>query len=253
MSGFPDSFPEIRSFPHGVVIPAYQAAKSLPVVIRALASYVAPARILVVDDGSTDGTAEAAEALGVTVVRHQANRGKGAALMTGLTHARETQGWQWALTMDADGQHDPRDLEGFLSRRPDEKTGIVVGARARAGTAMPWHRRFSNASTTWLVSRFAGTPVHDAQSGYRAYRLDLLPLLDRDGRFEWESQALIRAARAGCGIEKVPVRTVYGDQGSHMDLWRDSIRFLKMARRLSRQSSVPGLSLPSQQGPTWTR
>lgn len=237
--------PELRSYSHGAIVPAYQAAASLPAVLQGLRNRLGEGRVLVVDDGSTDGTAAAAERAGVPCVRHPANRGKGAALMTGLLHARDVLGWEWALTLDADGQHDPKDLEGFLAYRPTSGTGVLAGARARAGTAMPWHRRFSNASTTWLVSRLAGTPVHDAQCGYRAYRLDLARLLERDGRFEWESQALIRAARAGYAIEKVSVRTVYGDQGSHMDLWRDSVRFLRMALRLS-------LGL-SRGGPAWTR
>jgi glycosyltransferase involved in cell wall biosynthesis len=224
---------ELRSKPHGVIIPAYQAAVTIAGVICGLNPYIPLGDILVVDDGSTDGTAKIAQDLGVTVLKHPVNRGKGAALMTGLVQGRDALNWEWALTVDADGQHDPQDLEGFLSAHPDPKTGIVVGARARAGTAMPWHRRFSNSSTTWLVSTLAGTPVHDAQCGYRAYRLDLVASLERDGRFEWESQALIRAARAGFGIEKVPVRTVYGDQGSHMDLWRDSIRFLRMAGKFA--------------------
>jgi glycosyltransferase involved in cell wall biosynthesis len=227
------SISELRSRPHGVVIPAYQAARSLASVISGLIPLIPRSNILVVDDGSTDGTARVGEALGVRVLRHESNRGKGASLMTGLLEARDARGWEWALTVDADGQHDARDMDGFLATRPAPETGIVVGARLRAGTAMPWHRRFSNASTTWLVSTLAGRPVYDAQCGYRAYRLDLVASLERDGRFEWESQALIRAARAGYGIEKVPVRTVYGDQGSHMDLWRDSVRFLRMAGKFA--------------------
>jgi glycosyltransferase involved in cell wall biosynthesis len=236
LSGFMVPAPEIRSRPYGIIVPAYQASSTLAGVISGLVPFASRADIVVVDDGSTDGTARVGEALGATVLRHPANRGKGAALMTGLLHARDALGWEWALTVDADGQHHAEDLEGFLSMRPHEKTGVVVGARARAGTAMPWHRRFSNSTTTWLVSQLAGKPVHDAQCGYRAYRLDAVAAFAPGGRFEWEADALIRAARAGYAIEKVPVRTVYGDQGSHMDLWRDSIRFLRMAVRAARDS-----------------
>jgi glycosyltransferase involved in cell wall biosynthesis len=188
--------------------------------------------IVVVDDGSSDSTADVAAAYsssGVHVVRHTENRGKGAALMTGLTYARDTLGLEWVITLDADGQHLPDDLEGFLSASPLQTTGILAGVRQRQGTPMPWHRRFSNASTTWLISRLAGVPVFDAQCGYRAYRLELTAILPPVGRFEWESQAMIVAARRGWAIEPVPVKTIYSGEGSHMNLVRDTLRFLRMA------------------------
>jgi glycosyltransferase involved in cell wall biosynthesis len=219
----------LRSRPHGLVIPAYNAGRSLGSVLEALQVAAPNLPILAVDDGSSDDTAACASARGALVVRHAVNCGKGAALMTGLTHARDALGWEWAITLDADGQHDAADLEGFFSATPAARTGILAGVRRRRGTAMPWHRRFSNASTTWLVSRLAGAPVFDAQCGYRAYRLDLVSGLPDAGRFEWEAAALILAARGGWGIEPVPVRTLYGEYGSHMDLFRDTLRFLRMA------------------------
>lgn len=225
--------PELRARPHGIVIPAYEASGTLPRVLDALVPLVGAPRILVVDDGSTDGTSDAAAKRGVPVLRHPVNRGKGGALMTGLLHSRDHLGWEWAVTLDADGQHHPGDLEGFLAARPVRSTGMLAGARARRGTGMPWHRRFSNASTTWIVSRLAGRPVHDAQCGYRAYRLELAAILPREGRFDWESRALVLASRAGWDIERVPVRTVYTGEGSHMNLARDTLRFLCMAVELA--------------------
>jgi len=232
-----------------VIIPAYQAAASLPGVLRGLEPYCAPARVLVVDDGSTDGTSAAARPEGfdaLHLARHETNQGKGAALITGLRRARAL-GWEWAVTLDADGQHAPEDLEGFLSSRPGPRTGILNGCRARRGSRMPWHRRFSNASTTALVSRLAGRPVFDAQCGYRAYRLVLIDALPEAGRFEWEAQALILAARAGWEIEKVPVRTVYAGEGSHMRLAADTLRFVRMALEMSRASRTRAPEAP------WTR
>jgi glycosyltransferase involved in cell wall biosynthesis len=236
----------LRYRPHGVLIPAYEAARTLPRVLEGLRPYLAADSILVVDDGSGDATASVAERAGASVLRHPENRGKGAALMTGLLHARDVLGWEWAITMDADGQHDPADLDGFLSAIHGARTGILAGARARRGTGMPWHRRFSNATTTGLVSWLAGRPVFDAQCGYRAYRLELAAILPPSGRFEWESQAMILAARGGWEIEKIPVRTVYADEGSHMDLIRDTLRFVRMAVAMSFTSLGRG-------GPAWTR
>jgi glycosyltransferase involved in cell wall biosynthesis len=224
---------QLRDRPHGVLIPAYEAARTLPRVIDGLLPFLAAGRILIVDDGSHDGTSAAAERADVHVLRHRGNLGKGAALMTGLLHARDVLGWEWAITLDADGQHAPDDLDAFLSAAPGPRTGILAGTREHRGTRMPWHRRFSNTSTTWLVSRLAGRPVFDAQCGYRAYRLEMVGLLPPTGRFEWESQALILAARGGWDIGRVPVRTVYGGEGSHMNLARDTLRFLRMALGMS--------------------
>ncbi len=225
----------LRHRPHGIVIPAFNAAGSIGKVLVEIKAVAPDCSVLVVDDGSTDGTAavaaSAAAAGGISVLSYAENRGKGAALVTGLRHAKEKCGWEWAITLDADGQHAASDLEGFLSATPSLRTRILAGTRVRTGTRMPWHRRFSNASTTWLVSRLAGQPVFDAQCGYRAYCLEAIDVLPPAGRFEWEAEALILAARAGYAIESIPVRTVYAGEGSHMNLVRDTLRFLRMAGR----------------------
>jgi glycosyltransferase involved in cell wall biosynthesis len=216
----------------GVVIPSFQASATLGAVLDGLLRFFPPDRVVVVDDGSTDGTHAIPASRGIPSLRHPANRGKGAALMSGLTEARR-RGWEWAITLDADGQHTPEDLENFLSAEPGPRAGILLGCRARGGTAMPWHRRLSNALSTWIVSRLAGRPVFDAQCGFRAYRTDLTEALPGEGRFEWEAQALILCCRSGREIEKVPVRTVYTGGGSHIRLGRDTWRFLRMAGRLA--------------------
>jgi glycosyltransferase involved in cell wall biosynthesis len=215
----------------GIIIPAYNAAAFLGATLDSVLRHADPARVAVVDDGSSDGTAEAARRAGVTCLRHETNRGKGSALMTGLLWAKE-KGWDWAVTMDADGQHAPADLEAFWKAPVQERTGILVGRRAIHGSDMPWHRRFSNTLTTAMISALAGKPVYDAQCGYRMYRLDAAAAYPRHGRFEWESQALVLACRKGFGIVPVDIATVYTDNGSHMRLVHDSIRFLKMYWRL---------------------
>ncbi len=223
---------ELKAQETGVVIPAFQASASLASVLKGVLFFFPADHVLVVDDGSTDNTAGIAAAQGVPCLRHESNRGKGAALMSGLTHARRL-GWRWAVTLDADGQHASGDLENFLKARPGRNTGILVGCRPRRGTTMPWHRRLSNSLSTWIVSRLAGKPVFDAQSGFRAYRMDILDALPRDGRFEWESQALILCCRQGREVESIPVRTVYSGQESHIRMGRDIWRFVRMAGRLA--------------------
>ena len=224
--------PELKSRRIGVVIPAYEASASLPALLDGLLNRLSYQQILVVDDGSSDGTSTLTASKGVLYLRHEINRGNGAALMTGLLHARHL-GWEWAVTLDADGQHTVEDLEKFLVAQPGPNTGILVGARQRSGTPMPLHRRFSNAFSTWLVERLAGGPVFDAQCGFRAYRLDLVKNYPLEGRFEWESQALILCRRLGFDVEAIPIRTVYSEYGSHMRIGRDTWRFLRMYGKLA--------------------
>ena len=218
----------------GILIPAYDAAACLGATLAAVLGKVDAERVAVVDDGSRDATAAVAERSGVACLRHGANRGKGAALMTGLLWARE-RGWEWAITLDADGQHSASDLDAFWHAPVAPDTGIVVGRRGMRGTRMPWHRRFSNALTTRMIARLARRPVYDAQCGYRMYRLAALEAmgLPREGRFEWESQALVLCGRRGFSIVPVDIATVYADNGSHMRLFRDTLRFLKMYLRLA--------------------
>lgn len=218
----------------GLVIPAYQAGAYLAATLASILAHVPASQVLVVDDGSTDTTSQAARNAGVEVKRHTVNRGKGSALATGLMAAYR-RGYSYAITMDSDGQHDPRDLAQFIAKAPDPDIAIVVGARPVSGTAMPWHRRFSNLSTTFLVSLLAGQPVFDAQSGYRMYKTEVMArgIWPETGHFEWEAQALVLCRRAGYRIASVPVATVYGEHGSHMRLLLDTFRFLRMMGKLA--------------------
>src|SRR5438445_5083535 len=134
----------------GIIIPAYNAEAFLGATLTSLLKHADAARVAVVDDGSADGTADRARAAGVTCLRHETTQGKGSALMTGLLWAREN-GWRWAVTMDADGQHDPKDLESFWKAPLGRDTGVLVGRRGISGSRMPWHRRFSNSLTTRMI------------------------------------------------------------------------------------------------------
>jgi len=214
----------------GVLVPAYRAARTLPALLGALLERFPADSIFVVDDGSGDGTAEAARACGVTVLVHPANAGKGTALMTGARHAHEA-GFTHVLCLDADGQHDPGCADAFLEAGRDPRVGIVVGARRLAPPDMPLPRVCSNRLTTALLGLQAGCPLFDSQCGYRFYRLEALlhPAMPVAGRFEWESQALVRVARRGWKITKVAIPTRYDDEvGSHIRAWRDTSRFVAM-------------------------
>lgn len=224
-----------------VVVPAYRAARELSALLPRLLSWVPPEGVLVVDDGSDDETHEVARAAGILhVLRHRENLGKGSALMTGFAHAAEL-GFTHAICLDADGQHPPEEIPRFLQALQTPHMGVVVGARSLSPRVMPWPRVCSNRLTTFLLGLQAGTALFDSQCGYRLYCLEavLHPSMPRRGRFEWESQALVRIACHGWKIASVPVSTIYGEAQSHIHPWRDTGRFISMWFRLWRE--IPAL------------
>jgi glycosyltransferase involved in cell wall biosynthesis len=217
----------------GILIPAYQAERTVGEVVSRLRELHPSATILVVDDGSLDATSSRAAQAGAQVHRLATNAGKGTALATGLSLLRE-QGFRFGLCLDADGQHLPEDAEKFLTAEVSGNCGVVVGARRLHPDSMPFARVCSNRLTTLLLEWQARRRIWDSQCGYRMYRLEALSKsnVPRTGRFEWESEALVRIARTGFGIEKVDIATVYGSEGSHIRPWRDTFRFAKLWFRL---------------------
>ncbi|APH60775.1 glycosyltransferase family 2 protein [Granulibacter bethesdensis] len=195
-----------------IVIPAYQEEKSVgDIVIRCRAS-VRDARILVVDDGSRDATAQHAEAAGAEVLSFPANAGKGASLAAGLAAACAMEVPR-IVTLDADGQHRPEDLPRLIQvseRYPDM---IVIGSRRRDHAPGPWIRRAANRVADAVVSWASGWPIEDTQSGMRVYPALLLPhLLNRirSGGFAYESELLIEAGRQGIRTVSVDIPRIHG-------------------------------------------
>ena len=188
-----------------VLIPAYNAAASLRGVIEGIKEYVPS--ILVVDDGSTDATAEIALAAGVHVLRHQINRGKGVALRTGFWFLLH-QGYRAIITMDADGQHDPSYIPLFIDVYKKGKGDIIIGSRAAEFHAMSWLRRFWNRLGVKAVSKLIGTPLTDTQSGYRLIKAEVLQGLPlRAAGYEVELELLIKACKRGHRVVEIKVTT----------------------------------------------
>lgn len=206
------------------VIPAYNAAATLAAVARGLRTAIPGVLLIAVDDGSSDPTHAVALASCDRVVRHAANRGKGAALRAGFAVALNERVWAVA-TVDADGQHDPARAPQLFDALAC--ADMAIGARARTRGKMPLGRRVTNALASAAVGRIVGAPVPDAQSGYRAMRRALLEEVHAPGdRYEYETEFLIAAARAGYRIASVDVPTVYGVP-SHFRHWRDSMRVVR--------------------------
>src|SRR3989442_3736661 len=149
-----------------VVTPAYQAAAKIADIVSRTSRAVPGATVYVVDDGSTDGTRDAGRGNGATLLVHPRNRGKGAALATGIAAALEG-GAGVIVTLDADGQHQPEAIPDLAAPVLNDAADLAVGARART-SAMPWGRRCTNWLSAALASRIGGMAVPDRPSGIRA-------------------------------------------------------------------------------------
>jgi glycosyltransferase involved in cell wall biosynthesis len=216
------------------LIPAYFEAGHIGEVVRRALRQLDT--VLVVDDGSTDSTAEEARAAGAEVIRHDVNRGKGAAIKTGLTALQQREHIEYIALLDGDGQHLPEEIPAFLETANATRAPLVLGNRMTKVEEMPFVRKCTNRYMSWQISRLCGQRIPDTQCGFRLLRADLLPALTAaaSNNYDFETEMLVIASRAGHQIAPVPVSTVYGDEKSKIHPVRDTIRFFQLLRRLSR-------------------
>lgn len=227
------------------LIPAYQASRSLKQVLADLRAQDPEGALLVVDDGSTDGTGDIARAAGIDVVTHDQNRGKGVALKSGFAWLAE-RGFETAVTVDADGQHLAEDAV-MLAKHPASPKAIVLGIRDMKRDGAPGPSQFSNRFSNWWVSRFAGQPLRDTQCGLRRYPLHSTLALGSDARgYGFECDLLVRAARRGISIVQVPVHVFYppkAERVSHFHVVADParivVRLLHTAFTVKRTAKAP--------------
>jgi glycosyltransferase involved in cell wall biosynthesis len=203
------------------VIPSYNNGGTVVEVVRGVLRQ--GLSVIVVDDGSTDGTADALKDLPVHVLRHTRNRGKGRALKTGLEEARR-QGYRFALTLDADGQHDPGDIPALVAAA-GERT-LVIGSRNLTAEGMPSGNTFANRFSNFWFTVQTGRKLPDTQTGFRVYPLEDLPSLKLlTARYEAELTLLVFSAWKGLKLVPVPVRVYYPeDRVSHFRPFADFFR-----------------------------
>jgi len=213
------------------VIPAHDEAPRISAVVAAASEHVP---VIVVDDGSTDATAERAREAGADVIEQRPNQGKGMALRTGFRRAI-AGGADAILTLDADGQHDPAEIPRLLAAwasRP--QPDLVVGRRSFG--SMPPIRRLSNELGRIAFSWAVGRPIPDNQSGYRlvSRRLAEATLASDEPGFAFEVEQITTCIRMAGDISWVPIRTIYAGAPSHIRPiahLREFIRIVRQARR----------------------
>jgi len=206
------------------LIPAHNEAPRIAAVIEKTRRHLP---VLVIDDGSGDDTAAIAQAAGAEVLRQTPNQGKGQALKAGFRHALENH-YAAILMLDADGQHDADEIPAFLQAWRQRGADLIIGAREYR--QMPFPRNFSNTIGRVMFSWAVGRPIRDNQSGYRlvSRRLMEASLASQLGGFEFEVDMIVICVRHGWGLDWVDIRTIYGDEKSHISPLKHIRRFFKL-------------------------
>lgn len=194
-----------------VILPAFNEERVIGQVLddlkRELEKINLKTKTVVIDDGSRDKTAEIARQKQILVLRHSLNRGLGGALATGLEYAKRKKA-DFMITMDSDGQHDPKDMEKFLKPLLDKKADVVVGKRDIK--KMPWDRKIITFVSNWLTFLLFGVHCHDTQSGYRGFNSRALKKINiRTQRMEVSSEFFGEIKRHNLRLSEVPIRVIY--------------------------------------------
>ncbi len=209
-----------------ILVPAYNAGKYLDELITRITNSVPEADLLIIDDGSSDNTQEVLRTHNVTALVNDPNRGKGYTLERGFRYARDN-GYGQVITIDADLQHLPEELPGFIKIRNDYE--VVIGTRDIDLKIMPFARWMTNNLTSIIISIFAGRRVRDSQSGYRMYSTDIIGRFKtRSFRYDYESEQLLQTGLLGARVGEVAVTTVYEGSESSINPFRDTLRFIRL-------------------------
>tara|TARA_B100000315_G_scaffold259407_1_gene315354 strand:- start:13235 stop:13900 length:666 start_codon:yes stop_codon:yes gene_type:complete len=207
-----------------IVVPVYNGEKFIPQFLGRMPDQFLH-NLLFVDDGSTDSTDSVLQSKGVKYISHERNKGKGRAIRTGVHHAVQ-KGFDYVLTIDADLQHPPECIKDFLFSM--NENAVCIGMRTDYST-MPVKRRFSNISTSLLLTLRTGKLIKDSQCGFRLFPVKAFDGLNfvEDG-FQYESEFLIKAGLLGYEINHISIPTIYGVENSAMRNISDTLKFIAM-------------------------
>lgn len=220
-----------------VIVPAYMEQRKINDVVKRILKYIP--HVVVIDDGSRDRTSEEAADAGAKVLRHESNMGKGVALNTGFNYARENN-FDYLITMDADGQHDPADIPRFIEAYSRTGISVLLGNRMGHIEGMPFVRTLTNRFMSWYLSRLMNQYVPDTQCGFRLYRCSVVPFVSAEAkRYAAESEILLHIAARGIRIDSIPVAVIYSDEKSKINPFKDTLRFFMMIQQYRLRKHKP--------------
>jgi len=216
-----------------IIIPVYNHEAKVAEVVQKALQLRCP--VYVVDDGSTDSSYERIKNIpGISVLSHPSNMGKGAALLTGFSAASSAA--EWAITIDADGQHDPEDVPHLFSVIASGQRAIVVGHRQGMDhDHVPWSSRFGRKFSNFWVRASGGPAIRDSQSGFRLYPLpEVLSWPVKARRFQFEVEVLVQAQWHSMPVLEAPVSVIYAPGGERVSHYRGGIDFLRNSATFTR-------------------
>lgn len=219
------------------VVPCFNAGQRLRPVLQQLGELLH--RVILVDDGSTDGAIETVSDIDIELVRFEQNRGKGHALKAGMTAALNDPAVTCVACLDADGQHNPDELPNLHRAFLASEADLLIGARTFDGDRVPFRSWLGNTLTVNIVGKLLGARLADTQSGFRLssrrFLEETLPKIS-GGRYEFEMEMLVRAIRGGYRVVSEPIETIYetGNPSSHFRKLEDSWRIYRTLWKVSR-------------------
>lgn len=211
-----------------VVVPIFNSAEYLEELFERIFKFFPKENIFAINDASEDNSAGFCETSGVNVINIPVNSGKGNALQIGF-NAAVKKGFKFAFSIDSDLQHKPEDFPDFFKKQNDYKFDLVIGKRDFSRSKMPFPRICSNRLTSCIVSLKTRQKIADSQCGFRLYNLDIIKDFKfRTKRYQFETEIIIKIAKAGGRIGFVPIATIYDGQRSYISHFRDIKNFIEI-------------------------
>ena len=216
---------ELLSLTHFcVIVPTYNNHKTLKKVLDSVLDYTS--NVIIVNDGSTDETSEILKSYShLTQIHHPENLGKGRALRNGFRKAIE-KGFEYAVTIDSDGQHFAADIPNFIAEIQKEPNSLLIGSRNMTQENVPKKSSFGNKFSNFWFQFETGIKLDDTQSGFRLYPLKLIPKQYYTNKFEFEIEVIVRSAWKGILVKNIPIQILYdpAERVSHFRPFKDFTR-----------------------------